>query len=172
MPILRQVADESFIDFDNAAELVDVLHKRCSDFMAHEPSGFIGTEAHITIKLQSAHAFLANEHQMNDTIPIAKRFIRVFENRAGDKGEPIAIRSARPTLPMEGLVRRSVIKIGIAATRAMDAIRPAARNKVRATCGLIWEQFFELDRRKLMDWLWLLCSGHEVLPAMEGEWHV
>jgi hypothetical protein len=46
--------------------------------MAYGPSGFIGTEAHITIKLQGA-TFLANEHQVNDAIPIAKRLIGILE---------------------------------------------------------------------------------------------
>jgi hypothetical protein len=171
MPVLGQAANESFIDFDYAAELINVLHERCSDLMAHEPRGFVRSEAHIAIDLQSAHAFLANEHQMNDAIPFAKRLVSVLKNSSSDNGEPIAAWQACLALPMEGLVGRSVIKIGIAATRAMDAIRPATRDKIRATRRLIGEQFFELSRRKLVDWLWLLCSGHGVLPAMEGEWH-
>jgi len=165
MPVFGQAADESFVDFDNSAELIDVLHQRGSDLMAHEPSGFVRTEPHVTIKLQSAHTFLASEHQMNDAIPITKRLIGVFENRSRDNREPIAVRRACPALPMEELVGRRVIEIGIAATRATDAIRPATRNEIRATRGLIGEQFFELCRRKLMDWFWLLCSGHGVLPS-------
>jgi hypothetical protein len=172
MPVLCQATDESFIDFDNSAELIDVLHKGGSNLMAHEPSGFVGTEAHITIKLQSAHAFLANAHQVDDAIPVAKRLIRVLENRPGDDGESIAIWSACPALPMEGLVGRSVIEVGIAATRALDAIRPTARNKVCATCWLIGEQFFELCRRKLMNWLWLFATCHSSLHTMNGAWHV
>ncbi len=108
---------------------------------------------------------------MDDAIPVAKRLICVFKDRPGDDGESIAIRRTCPTLPMEGLVRRCIIKVGIAATRAMNAIGPTARDKICATRGLIGEQFFELCRRKLMDWLWLLGSGHGVLPAMEGYWH-
>jgi len=133
--------------------------------MTHEPSGFIGTEAHIPIELQSAHAFLANEHQVNNAIPFAERFIRIFKNRPGNNREPIAVRCTCPALPMEGFVRRGVIKIWIAATRTTDAIRPATRNKIRTTRGFVGEQFFELCRRKLMNWLWLLCSGHGILPS-------
>src|ERR1700730_658516 len=36
MPVLRQAADESFIDFDDTAELVNIFHESCSDLMAHE----------------------------------------------------------------------------------------------------------------------------------------
>ena len=66
MPVFCQTADESFIDFDNSAELIDIFHKRGSDLVAHEPSGFIGTEAHITENLQSTHALFAGQHQVND----------------------------------------------------------------------------------------------------------
>ena len=59
MPVLGQSADESFIDFDDAPELVDVLHEGCSDLMAHEPRGFIGTEPHVAHDLQCTHPFLA-----------------------------------------------------------------------------------------------------------------
>jgi hypothetical protein len=162
MPVFSQAADERFIDFDNSAEFIDVLHESGSDLVAHEPCGFIGTEAHVAIKLQGAHAFLANEHEVNDAIPVAQRLIGVFEDGSSDNGEPIAIRCACPALPMEGFIGRSVIEIWIAATRATDTFWPATCNKIRATRGLIGEQFFELSRRKLMDWLWLLCSGHWV----------
>jgi len=171
MPVLRQAADESFIDLDNSAELINVFHQSYSDFMAHEPSGFIRTEAHITIKLQSAHSLLANEHEVDDAIPVTERLVRVLENSSSNNGEPIAIGQACLALPMEGLVGRGIIEVWIAATRATDAIRPAARNEIRATRWLIGEQFLELGGRKLMDWLWLFCSGHEALLAMEGEWH-
>ncbi len=51
MPVLGQAADESFIDFHNSAKLLDILHESGPDLVAHEPSGFIGTEPHVPIKL-------------------------------------------------------------------------------------------------------------------------
>jgi hypothetical protein len=39
---------------------------------------------------------LANKHEMDDAIPVAKWLICVFENRPGNDGEPIAVRSIRP----------------------------------------------------------------------------
>jgi hypothetical protein len=89
VPVLGQAADERFIDFDDTAELINVLHEGGSDLVAHEPSGFIGTEPHVAIKLQSAHAFLANEHQVDDAIPIAKRLIGIFKGRSGDVGKAV-----------------------------------------------------------------------------------
>ena len=47
VPVLVLAADESFINLDDAAELVHVvLDKRRADAMAHIPSGFVGAEAH------------------------------------------------------------------------------------------------------------------------------
>jgi hypothetical protein len=105
MSVFGQAPDESFIDCDNAAELINVLHESGSDLVAHEPCSLIGTEAHITIKLQSAHAFLANEHQVNDAIPIAKRFVGVLENRPGNDGESIGdALSAVHAFPLKAMV--------------------------------------------------------------------
>src|ERR1700730_1423589 len=88
-------------DFDDAAELINVFHERCSDLMAHEPSGLVGTKAHIALDLQRAHALLAGQHQMNDTEPVAKRLICVLEDRPGNVGEPISgVRGALIALPM------------------------------------------------------------------------
>src|ERR1700730_9711080 len=39
MPVFGQAADESFIDFNNAAELLDILHECDADAMTHIPSG-------------------------------------------------------------------------------------------------------------------------------------
>ena len=38
MPVFGQAANESFVNFDNSAEFIDVLHESGSDLMAHEPS--------------------------------------------------------------------------------------------------------------------------------------
>jgi hypothetical protein len=102
MPIFRQAADESFINFHNSAELINVLHQGDADFVTHGPSRFIRAEAHVAIDLQSAHAFLADEHKMDDAVPIAKWLVGIFKDRSGDQGEAISIRSARPALPIKG----------------------------------------------------------------------
>jgi hypothetical protein len=168
MPVLGQSADESFVDFDNSAELINVLHQRGSNLMAHEPSGFIGTETHVTIKLQSAHAFLANEHQMNDAIPIAQRFVRVLENRPGDVGKAVGDTiPAVHTFPLESH-GFEFVDVPASATRAANAVWPTARDKVRAARGLIGEQFIELGGRELVNWLGLLVAGHDALLSIES----
>ena len=60
MPVFRKAANESLIDFDNSGQLSKILHKRHADAMAHIPSGFHGTKAHIAANLPSANSFLAS----------------------------------------------------------------------------------------------------------------
>jgi hypothetical protein len=167
MPVFSQAADESFVNLNDPAEFIDIFHERGSDLVAHEPSGFIGTEAHITIELQSAHAFLADEHEMNDAIPLAQRLVRVLENRPGDVGKTVGNTiSTVHTFPLESH-GFELIDMPASATRATDAIRPSARNEICATRWFIWEQFFELCGRKLVNGLGLLTAGHGALLSLE-----
>jgi hypothetical protein len=161
MPVFGQAADESFIDFDDSAQLVDILHQRNADAMAHIPSCFQGTKAHVTPNLPSAYSFLAGKHQVNNTIPIAERLIGVFENGSGDMGEAIAVWRAFFALPMP-FARWQVIYSRVATTRATDALRPAARDQVSLAGLFVWKQFLELRDCQLVDLRWLLCTGHDL----------
>jgi hypothetical protein len=167
MPVLGQAPDERFIDLDNAAELINVLHESGSDFVAHEPSGFIGTEAHITIELQSAHAFLAGQHEVRNLEPVPQRFVGVLENRSGDVreaiGNPI---SAIHTFPLEGHCFEP-IDVAASAARTADAFGPTARNEIDAARILVGEQFIELGGRQLVDWLWPFAAYHDALLSMK-----
>jgi hypothetical protein len=124
MPVLSQATDEISIDFDNSAQLIDVLHESGSDLVAHEPSGFQRTETHIAPNLASAYSLFASHHQMNDATPFAERLIGVFENRASNDREPIAVWGTFFALPMP-LTSFEAIDLGIAATWATDAVGPA-----------------------------------------------
>ena len=166
MTVLGFAADESFVNFDDAAKLLNVLHEGRSDLVAHEPSGFVGAETHEAHDLQSAHAFLAGEHKVSDAEPIAEGFIRILEDRPGDMGEPIAgLRSAVVTLPMP----RIVLQFGDfgPATRAADAFWPAATDQISAACVIIREHAFELGGGKLLDRLGLF-AGHDGYPLSMG----
>jgi len=171
MPVLGQAADESFIDFDNATKLLDILHKSNSDLVAHEPRGFQRTETHISPNLPSAHSFLTNEHEVDDAIPIAQRLIGVLENGAGDDREPITVWSALFALPMP-FTSFKIIDLWIAAARTINAIWPAPGVQVSLASILIGEHGLELGGGQLHDLRRLFGSGHGFLPAMEGYWHV
>jgi hypothetical protein len=91
-----------FVNFNDPSKPANVLDHCGADFVAHEPSGLVGTEAHVAEGLKGAHTFLANQHQVRDSEPILKRLIRIFENRSGKVGEAvssIAARSALRALP-------------------------------------------------------------------------
>jgi hypothetical protein len=51
-------ADESFVNFDNAAKLGFGFDQGGADFVSHQPSGFDRTKTHIAAKLASAHSLL------------------------------------------------------------------------------------------------------------------
>src|SRR5450759_4003536 len=81
--------DGDNINLDDATKFSNVLHKSGSDLVAHEPCGFIRTEAHVAADLQSAHSLLTGEHQVDDLEPVAKRLVRVLEYRAREMREAI-----------------------------------------------------------------------------------
>jgi hypothetical protein len=166
MSIFGQAADESFVNLNDPAEFIDIFHERDADPMAHIPRGFQRTKTHIAPNLPSAHAFLAGEHQMNDTVPIAERLVGVFENRASDNREAIAIRGALFALPMP-LAGFEVINLGIAAAGAMNAIGPAPRVQVSLAGVLIREHGLELWDGQLVNLFWLFRAGHSRFSIVE-----
>jgi len=171
MPVFCQAADESFIDFDNSAELSNIFHESNADAVTHIPSGFKRTEPHITPNLASANSLFAGEHQMNDAIPIAERLIGVFEDCPGNMRKAIAVWRAFFALPMP-LARWQVIYSRIATTRATDALRPAARDQVSLAGLFVWKQFLELRDGQLMDLWGLFCAGHGLSSlSVKGRYH-
>jgi hypothetical protein len=171
VPVLGEAADEGLVYFNNAAELFDVLHQSGSDLVAHAPGGLVGTETHVTHDLQGAHALLADKHEMGNAKPVTEGLIRVFKDRAGDVGEPIAVRSAFLALPVP-FAGWQVIDRRITATWAADALGPAASNEIGLAGFLVWKHRLELIGRKLMNRLGLLAIGHGFSPPMEGYCHV
>jgi hypothetical protein len=159
--------NESFVHFNDAAELFNVLDKRSTDLVAHEPSGFVGTKAHVAHDLQCAHALFARQHEVDDAEPVAEWLVRVLKDRPGDMGEPIAcLRSALVALPIPRLIRQ-LMRIGRATARAMDALGPTTADKVRATGVLIGEHVLKLGGGKLLDRLGLF-AGHDGNPPVNG----
>jgi hypothetical protein len=167
MPILGQAANESFIDFDNSAELINVLHQSDADLVAHGPRCFIRTEAHIALDLQRAHAFLAGQHEMNNTIPFAKRLIGVFEYCSGNMRKAIAsFWSTLIALPAPWPVRQ-FMRVLCATARTANPVWPTAANEICATRIFVREHPFELGDGELMDWFGLFAC-HEMVPSDYG----
>ena len=137
--------------------------------MAHIPSGFVGTESHVSANLQGAHAFLARQHQVRDLEPIQQRLICVLEDRSANVRE--AIRRHRRTLialPMPGVASQG-FRVIRTATRTLHAVRPALAHKVLAACVLVRERSSELWNGHLMQ---KFLSGHDrVSNSMIGVSH-
>lgn len=168
--VLGEAADEGFVNLNDAAKLVRVLNQRRTDAMAHIPSGFVGAEAHLSHDLEGAYALLAGEHLVRDVKPVTKRLIRVFEDGPGDMGEAVAVNGALLALPvMTGSER---VNLGIAATRANDAFRPAPRDQIGDAGIFVRESRLELGDGHLMDGFGLFGAGHGRSPCVGGYCHV
>jgi hypothetical protein len=162
--IVAFAADESFVNLDNAAKLLDVLDQGCSDLVAHEPCGLVGTEAHVAHDLKRAHSLFTDQHQVRDLEPIAQWLVRVLEDRAGNVGKAIAVRGTLFALPVP-LAGRQVIDRRIATTRATDALGPPAGDQVGLASIFVAnrEHGIELSAGKLWDGLGLF-AGHDDFP--------
>src|SRR5580704_14640887 len=72
-------ADVCFIHFHDAAELLFRLDHGSADFVAHQPSGFDRTEAHVAPDLARTHALFGSRHQVDDFEPVAQRLVGVLK---------------------------------------------------------------------------------------------
>jgi hypothetical protein len=153
MPVLGLAADVGFVNLHNTAQLGFRLDQGNADFVSHQPSSFDRAKAHVAPKLADAHSLFAGEHQVSDLEPVAKRLVRVLKDRARDAGEAVAIWRTFAALPVEAFVRRCVVKLRIAAARAIDAVGPAARDQIGLAGFVIAnrEHVVKLSRRKLVD---------------------
>jgi len=156
MSVLIAPAAVAFINLNDTAELLDVLDHCGFDFVAHEPSGFVRAEAHIAEDLEGAHALLADQHEMRDSIPILQRLIRVLEDCPGQVRESIAFIRAGVALPTK-FHCRDRIDLCRAASRAMNALWPAPSYKVADAIFFGFKKFIELRRCQLMNWF---GAGH------------
>src|SRR5665811_1133398 len=130
MTILGFSADESLINLDDATKFSNVLHKSGSDLVAHEPCGFIRTEAHVAADLQSAHFLLTGEHQVDDLEPVAEIDFGVLENGPRYVREAIrCVRGALVALPVEG-VAFQLAGVRSPTAWAMHALRPSFSDQI------------------------------------------
>jgi hypothetical protein len=167
MAVVVFAADPSFINLDNAAKLIDVFfNQRRADTVAHVPSGFVGTEAHVAMDLPCAHSLFAREHEVNDAEPLPQIDVRVLENGSGDVGEPIAAVAAIRALPFEFHGFEGIGPVR-ATTGANDAIGPAAGDQIGVTSIFIGEVCLKLADCHLRDLLGL-SAGHASLLSSDS----
>ena len=152
MLVLVLPTDIGFIDFDDAHELAEFLVSQSSpNAMAHMPSGAIGAEAHCPINLMGGNAFLARQHHVNDTEPVAQADVGILEDGPDQNGK--AVGRALPTfhaLPLEGHGFEFADMVGVA-TRTANTNRPAVMLQV-SLAGIIGrESRFPLAHCHLMN---------------------
>ena len=163
----RLSAAIGLVKLNDAAKLVHVApDQRCTDAMAHIPSGFVGSEAKLTLNLQSSDAFLARHHPPHDPKPILQRLVRVLKDRAYDVREAIAARRTFVALPM--MTARQGVNLRIAAARATHAVWPAPRDQIRNASFLAGKGHLELGNRHLLH----RFGGHDDPPVRPATLYV
>ena len=81
-------ADEAFVDFDDAAQLVKVIARaaRLAETLQHEPSGLLGN-ANLFAELQAGDAFPCGYEQVHGVEPLVQGNVAALEDRACTDGE-------------------------------------------------------------------------------------
>jgi hypothetical protein len=168
VPIFVAATNVGFVNLDNAAKLFEVFDERASDLVAHQPSGFVGAEAHGSLHLKGRNAFLAGQHHVDNAIPVAERLVGVLKNRSRNVRETIAsLWRTLVALPSPAI--RELMRVGRAAARAVNPVRPAASYQVGRASLFIREHGLELGNCELVDGF--RTFGHGFLPTMEGYCH-
>lgn len=151
VPVLRLTADEGFVRFDDAHQLAEILILHTgTDAMAHMPRGAVGAEPEHAVYLQSANAFLADQHEVNDFEPLRQRFVGVLEHSADQHREAVAVGVTLFAGPVIGTAWKFV-RVHSAATRAANASRPAAGNQIVFARLIGRELAFQLREGHLMN---------------------
>lgn len=174
MFVLILATDECFVHFDDTAELLFRLDHGRADFVTHGMCGVIRAETQLPLDLECTYPLLAGRHEMNDLEPLAQRLVGVLKDRPGDDTETIAVRVALLALPVP-LASMQVIDRWIAATRAVDALRPAAGLQIGFWCIVVtdWEHILKLSLGHLVDRLRMFFhGGYPSNPSMGGYCHV
>jgi hypothetical protein len=170
MLVLGFTTNVGFVNFHIANHFAEFdISESGANLIAHKMGSFIGTETHDAVDLQSADAFLASEHHMHDAEPIPERLVGILEDRANQNGEAIAytIRRAPIAIPVKELAM--LMDVGIAATRAYNAFRPAILNQIRLASLFIREKLLEFGYIHLVGFFALLMAVSCMLEMLDRE---
>src|ERR1035437_6008800 len=116
-------ADEGFVRFDLARQLVDAAHAQSmADAVIHEPPRFL-RDADGAVDFVGTHAVPAVHNLPHGHEPLVQSEGRIFEDGTGLRSE-LATFMARTTLPAVVLLKER--HVGTSASRALNALRPAA----------------------------------------------
>jgi hypothetical protein len=123
-------ADETLIDFDDPAKLLEVWPARFTDTMQHEPSRRL-PDANLFRQLQARDALAGREKQIHCINPFMQRNVRALEYRAGAHR-----------------------KIFLALVAAIEAVLACRDPLAKAAYGALWafrpKVLFKIDARRLL----------------------
>jgi hypothetical protein len=134
--VVTATTDKSFINFDNAAELLaGIVRHSKTDAVSHEPRGFVGHAKH-AVQLMAAHAFLGRTKKEYRLQPDIKRDLGTLEYGANGHTELLAaVFALHQTRAVRLALQGVMVMTYAAAMRADRAIGPAQAFKVFA--GLV-----------------------------------
>jgi hypothetical protein len=168
MLVVPLAAEVAFVNLDNAAQFGLRFDQSRADFMAHGMRRAVAAEPHDALNLKGANSLLVGEHQMGDAKPLAERLVCVLKDGARNVREAITrVRSALIALPL--VFHRSDGKdLGIAASRAANAFRPAPLYQIRLASIFIREHRLKLSDGHLVNWL--RSAGQLTFPCYRGQY--
>jgi hypothetical protein len=150
--VLVFTAHIGFVYFDDAHEFLELgIGQSGAQAMAHEPRCPIGAGTDHPMDLKRADALLAGEHQIQNLKPNEQLIIRVLKNRPADDTKAIVLTIL--TQPMER-PRVELVDGGVAASRALNAIRPAAVSQVLLAGIFVRKELIKLRKRHLANEFW------------------
>ena len=169
VPILRLAADEGFVNFHNAHQLIEIFVRHAAtDAMAHAPRGLVRAETEQAEYLQGADSLLACQHQVDNLKPLAQRLVRILEDRPDRHAKAVAGRIGAGVADPIELAGAVFYDINAATARAAHASRPALRDKVAFARIVVRKRLLELANRELMDaGMFDLCHCRVSVDALE-----
>ncbi len=167
--ILVLAADCGFIHLDDAHQLAELaVFHRSSKPHAHIPDSFVSAGAEHSMKLPSAHSFLAHEHQVQDFKPHEERLLGFLEDGSGFKREAVRraiVLAALLALPVPCASRAALVNVIVAATWALWASRPASQHEIGPTRCFVGKRRIELRKRHLLDEYRIAVGCHAQILA-------
>lgn len=165
MTVFVLPANVGFVNFDHADQFAKLrVRQGDTDAVRHVERRFVRAETHGPVNLVRGNAFLAGQHDVDHAKPVAQTDVRVLENGSDQHREPIAVRAAFLTLPMEG-ARPQLIAVRRAATRAIDAFRKAVMREISLASVIVRESLFPLSYGHLVN----AFAGAHVPFSRSGE---
>ena len=154
VPVFVLAADVSLIDFDDTHQLLKLrVFHRSAQPHAHVPSRSVRSRSDHPMDLQSAHAFLAGQHEVQNLEPSEQRLLSFLKDGSGLERKAVGraiVLAAFFALPMPRTCGALVYVIVVAA-RASRTGGPSAQEQIDPARPFIRKQAVKVCKRHLAD---------------------